>query len=75
MTGTAGSLELMTKLMTSGTVTGVEAVMWLKTLAFIKKPSIEMLVAVKVCHCFAIVSFTSLLQRGITIVYHPLKKF
>lgn len=48
MTGSVGSLDLMTELIMSGTVAGAEADMWLTTLSFIKNPTVEMLTAVKV---------------------------
>jgi len=48
MTGTAGSLEVMSDLIMNKEVTGEEADMWLTTIPFIKKPTVEMLTAVKV---------------------------
>lgn len=50
MTGTLGSLELMTELISDKTVTGNEADMWLTTLTFIKNPTKEMIQAVKVSY-------------------------
>lgn len=48
MSGTIDSLRLMVQLLTSGQVTGIEADMWMTSLAFIQNPSKEMLAEVKV---------------------------
>lgn len=50
MTGTLGSLEFMTELITDKSVTGNEADIWLTTLTFIKNPTKEMIQAVKVSY-------------------------
>ncbi|XP_045158693.2 uncharacterized protein LOC123524511 [Mercenaria mercenaria] len=47
MAGTSASLRMITELITSNIITGVEADMWLTTLSFIKNPTIDMLKAVK----------------------------
>ena len=48
MTGTVDSLKLMVQLLNNKEVTGIEADMWLTTLAFIQQPTIDMLAEVKV---------------------------
>lgn len=48
MTGTLDSLKMMVQLLTSKEVTGIEADMWLTTLAFIQHPTVDMLAQVKV---------------------------
>ena len=48
LAGTGAALNLMTKLLASKSVTGVEADMWLTSLAFIKNPDISVLNEVKV---------------------------
>lgn len=48
MVGSQASLKMMTQLIISQEVSGVEADMWLTTLAFIQHPTIEMLSEVKV---------------------------
>ncbi|KAL4235950.1 hypothetical protein ACF0H5_004338 [Mactra antiquata] len=45
--GTSATLRLMTELITSNAVTGLEADMWLTSLSFIKNPTAEMLKSVK----------------------------
>ena len=48
MTGTVNSLKLMVQLLATKEVTGIEADMWLTTLAFIQQPTIDMIAEVKV---------------------------
>lgn len=48
MTGTSASVHMITELITSNTITGLEADMWLTTLSFIKNPTKDMLKEVKV---------------------------
>lgn len=48
MAGTPASLKMLTQLLVSNEVTGVEAEMWLTTLAFIQEPTLDMLAEVKV---------------------------
>ncbi len=40
MAGTPASLKMLTQLLVSNEVTGVEAEMWLTTLAFIQEPTL-----------------------------------
>ena len=47
MTGTVDSLKMLTQLLISKEVTGLEADMWLTTLAFIQHPTLDMLAEVK----------------------------
>ncbi|XP_052255844.1 uncharacterized protein LOC127861416 isoform X2 [Dreissena polymorpha] len=47
MTGTSEGIQFMTQLITTSVVTGVEADMWMTTLAFIQNPNLEMLNIVK----------------------------
>ena len=47
MTGTVDSLKMLTQLLISKEVTGMEADMWLTTLAFIQHPTLDMLAEVK----------------------------
>ena len=48
MTGTVNSLKLMVQLLVTKEVTGIEADMWLTTLAFIQQPTMDMIAEVKV---------------------------
>lgn len=48
MLGTQASLKMMTSLISRKEVTGIEANLWLTTLAFIKDPTKDMLKEVKV---------------------------
>ena len=48
MAGTSASLKMLAQLLVDDEVTGIEADMWLTTLAFIQEPTIEMLSEVKV---------------------------
>lgn len=48
MLGTQASLRMITRLISTKEVTGVEANLWLTTLAFIKDPTKDMLNEVKV---------------------------
>jgi len=50
MTGTVEGVKLMTQLITSIDVSGIEAEMWMTTLAFLQNPTIEMLNDVKVTY-------------------------
>ncbi|XP_052777718.1 uncharacterized protein LOC128215025 [Mya arenaria] len=47
MTGTTESVKFMTQLITSGDVSGIEAEMWMTSLAFLQQPSVAMLNEVK----------------------------
>jgi len=48
MTGTPASLKMLTQLLVSDEVSGIEAEMWLTTLAFVQTPTVEMLAEIKV---------------------------
>ena len=48
MSGTTESLKLMVQLLTSEQVTGLDADMWMTSLAFVQNPTIDMLADVKV---------------------------
>lgn len=48
MTGTVDALRMMTQLLISREVSGIEADMWLTTLAFTQHPTLDMLAEVKV---------------------------
>ena len=48
MLGTQASLRMIATLIGNKEVTGIEANMWLTTLAFIKDPTKDMLIEVKV---------------------------
>ena len=47
MTGTVDSLKMLTQLLISKEVSGMEADMWLTTLAFIQHPTLDMLSEMK----------------------------
>lgn len=51
MVGTKASLRMMTSLINGNEVTGAEADMWMTSLAFIKNPSKDMLLELKVDNC------------------------
>jgi hypothetical protein len=48
MVGTKASLRMMTSLINGNEVTGAEADMWMTSLAFIKNPTKDMLLELKV---------------------------
>jgi hypothetical protein len=48
MSGSRETLKLMVQLLVSEQVTGLDADMWMTTLAFVQNPSIDMLADVKV---------------------------
>ena len=48
MVGSSESVSYMAQLIVSGQVVGLEADMWMTTLSFIQKPTMDMLKAVKV---------------------------
>lgn len=58
MSGTVDSLRLMVQLLTSGQISGIEADMWMTTLSFIQKPTLEMIAEVKVTASFQPSSFS-----------------
>ncbi|KAL3871450.1 hypothetical protein ACJMK2_039447 [Sinanodonta woodiana] len=47
MVGTSSSLRMLTRLIVNKDVTGIEAEMWMTTMAFIQKPTMEMLTEIK----------------------------
>lgn len=53
MVGTSASVVMLTKMINDNEVTGMEADMWLTTLAFIQSPSKDMIreVLVRICTC------------------------
>ena len=71
MTGTSASLHMITQLITSKEITGLEADMWLTTLSFIKNPTKDMLKEVKVSSFVIKKSYASLTlsQTILTVLF------
>jgi len=63
MVGSSESVSYMAQLIVSGQVVGLEADMWMTTLSFIQKPTLDMLREVKVKVCLTLVVSLSFISH------------
>ena len=63
MVGSSESVSYMAQLIVSGQVVGLEADMWMTTLSFIQKPTLDMLREVKVNVCLTLVVSLSFISH------------